>query len=143
MSKQVRCATCGKVTSLMYRHYFDNLALYQCTTLEELNQKYLCKKCRKLLKPSTLYETPEYKQLKHTLQEEVNEAIRRGLNDSIVRQNFIQNVKNILDKRNIKEYYFQVTNNELLGIVLPKIPFFGNIFIPIQTRKKQYGIRRG
>lgn len=142
MSKHVRCSNCGKVNKLNYEYYWTNLAYFQCATHDELNQKYICRKCRKLLKPSSLYETPEYKELRHVVQEEVNEALRRGLNNNIVRQNFIQNIKTILDRRNIHQYYFQVTNDELIGIILPKIAFFGDVFVPIKTRKKTHGNRQ-
>jgi tRNA nucleotidyltransferase/poly(A) polymerase len=139
MSKKVKCSNCGESKWLMYHHYNDNLVYWKVTSLDDLNKVYLCRKCRKLLKPSSLRETPEFKELQHVLQEEVNQAIRRNINLPIVRENFLKNVKIILDKRLIKKYSFQVTDNELKGIVLEQLPFFGNVLVQLKNKKGIYG----
>jgi hypothetical protein len=86
MAKQIACSICSRKKWLSYQLYLTNLANFQCSSQEELEKHYLCRTCRKLLKPSSLRETPEYQRLQQTLQTEVNEAIRRGINDPLVRQ---------------------------------------------------------
>jgi hypothetical protein len=122
------------------RPYRSNLKKYGVTTRKQLDNVYLCTICRKIKR---LFDTPEYlkvsgpyRRLKFLLQQEVNNYIKRGINDPIARGNFIENVKIILDKRHIKEYDFITSENDLKGIILRGIPFFEEVIIELKTKGK-------
>jgi hypothetical protein len=96
--------------------------------------------CRRIKR---FFDTPEYlkvsgpyKYLKFLLQQEVNNYVKRGLNDPVAQKNFVENVKHLLDKRHIKEYDFLIANNELVGILLKKIPFFNEVMIELKSKGK-------
>jgi tRNA nucleotidyltransferase/poly(A) polymerase len=135
-SLQTTCPNCGKMTWLHHKNFSRYMEKYDCLNLDELAQKYLCQNCRKLLKPNCLQQLPEYQHLCVMLQTEYNTAIKRGINDMDVRQNFLKNIQHILDKRYIKRYTFEVSGNMLVGIHLHDIAFVGNVYISLKHKSK-------
>lgn len=140
MAKLVRCHFCGKTINMRNRPYRSNLKKYGVNTRKQLDNVYLCTICRKIKR---LFDTPEYlkvsgpyRRLKYLLQQEVINFIKRGLNDVIAKQNFLENVKIILDKRHITKYDFIISENDLKGILLKNIPFFEEVVIELNTKGK-------
>lgn len=135
---QVTCSHCKELKWMRGKFYKINLTKFNVGSLEELNQKYLCATCRKHLKKhyyvSELKSTYKYRKVQSLLQEEVDLYQRRGLTNIDARNNFILNVKNILDKFYIKNYSYVSKDNKLIGIeVLDKIPFFGSVTIELES----------
>ena len=140
MAKIIRCCFCGKTINMRNSPYKYNLKKYCVTTRKQLNNVYLCTVCRRIKR---LFDTPEYlkvsgpyRRLKFLIQQEVVLYVKRGLNDPVARQNFLENVKAILDKRYIKEYDFIISDNDLKGIMLKNIPFFDKVVIELNTKGK-------
>ena len=122
------------------KFYKTNLVKFGAGSLAELNQKYLCLTCRKHLKKhyyvSELKSTYKYRKVQSLIQEEVDLYQRRGLTNIDARNNFLLNVKNILDKYYIKNYSYISKDNKLIGIeILDKIPFFGSVTIELESDK--------
>ena len=138
MAKHVRCSYCGKHKWMEYCYYKKNLHKYGVVNLLGLNNLYVCKKCFKRLqdinKPSGLRDTPEFKTLQQTLQIEVDLLLKRGLNNPIAMKNFQMNVKAILDNRYIINYDYEISNNELVGIFIKKMPLYGDMLIKLDTK---------
>ena len=140
MAKLVRCHFCGKSINMRNRPYRSNLKKYGVTTRKQLDNVYLCTVCRKIKRlfdtPAYLKVSGPYRRLKYLLQQEVNNYIKRGINDPTARNNFLENVKIILDKRYIREYDFITSENDLKGILLKGIPFFEEVIIELKTKGK-------
>lgn len=140
MAKLVRCHFCGKSINMRNRPYRSNLKKYGVSTRKQLDNVYLCTTCRKIKRlfdtPAYLKVSGPYRRLKFLLQQEVNAYVKRGLADSIARQNFLENVKIILDKRHISVYDFIISENDLKGIILKNIPFFEEVVIELKTKGK-------
>jgi hypothetical protein len=112
-----------------------NLIKYQVQNVVELNKKYICRSCRAIFsntQKAYLNKSRLYQKTQKILQEEVNIYIKRGLNDAEARNNFLNNVKTILDSCHIKCYSFYVSDNVLKGIKVEQVPFWGNIVIPLK-----------
>lgn len=122
----------------MCRYYKINLTIFKAGSVEEFNQKYICRSCREKAKgpPYYIRTTSEYKEFYKLIQEQVDIAIERNINDPTVQKNLIQTMKNILDKYKITEYTYDVVNGELKGIIL-SIPFLKNIYINLKVKEKR------
>lgn len=75
--------------------------------------------------------------IKNKLQNEVDILIKEGLNNISARNNFIKNIKIILENEKIFNYQYVVENNILKGIKLLNIPIFGEIFIKLKSQNEQ------
>ena len=140
MAKIVRCCFCGSTINMRNAPYRFNLKKYEVKTVKQLSNVYLCTVCRRIKRlfdtPTYLKVSGPYRRLKYLLQQEVNLYIKRGLNDRDARLNFEANIKQILDTRHIKVYSFIVNNNDLKGIHLKNIPFFGEVVVELSTKGK-------
>ena len=134
-SKQITCSQCGIVKWVQWTKIQKQFKIFDCDTIDELQKHWLCIPCKKTHKPSNLRDLPEYTYLATLLQIEYNTLIKRGTNDSIARQNFLDNVKHILDKRNIKQYTLHIVNNVLMGIILENLPLFGSVLVPLKNQR--------
>lgn len=137
------CSVCGRSVSARSEYYRKYLGRYDCKDQTELSKHYICKGCRKGRGESfhhrkkvamDLQEYPKFSEIQGYISVEATKLARIGLNNGQARQLFLDNVKVILDQEGIISYNFIIENNALQGITL-KIPFIGNIEMPINTNK--------
>jgi len=136
MAVSVYCNFCLTRKWMRWKWYKKNLVKFNCSNVIELDKKYRCKKCRDLFKKlnpkSSVVKSKEFEKLKNTLQEEVNLYLKRGLNNMDARNNFMSNVKSILDKNHVYKYDYIVKGTELIGILLKDVIFVGEILLPLK-----------
>ena len=136
-NKLITCHICGKRVVMGYIYYIKNLDKFSVQSVAELSLVYRCKMCRRSMAPikkHRINKLPIYNKVQKLLQEEVDLFISRGLNDDMAKRNFANNLKAILDKHNIICYNFTMNDDKLTGVKIEKIPFLGEIFIPIKVK---------
>ena len=137
----VRCKFCGQRTQIRKKHYERNLELHNVMTLAELDNCYICRKCRKLFSSQLFrYEgNPKFRKAQKEISEAYAEFVRRGINDIAAKHNFIASVKKILDPEHVFSYtWHQKADNPLIleGLLLRDLPFYGNVFMKIIPIRK-------
>jgi len=75
-----------------------------------------------------------YREAKYNIQTEVNLYKKRGLDNPDARNNFMVNVKSILDKCKVTCYSYFIIDNKLQGIKI-QIPFMGEILMKLNSDK--------
>jgi len=138
-NRRIRCYRCGAVKLMHIYSYKKNIIKYDAQNVSQLSAKYLCRKCRLIAKQTATQVnlTKAYKKAQLSLQEQVNEYIKRGVNDSNAFLNFKANVTEILNSYNIKNFEYVINDNVLKGITIQKIPFLNEIFIPLNVNNRR------
>jgi len=130
MPIKIKCSICGNEKHVRSCYYQKHLRDFNISTWEELNEIYCCRNCRNIAKIHYIHETPEFQKLKRLLTIEYGRLLRNGGKHSIdAMENFRKNVINILAKCFIFSHTYHIKDNELAGIVLHNISFYGDILI--------------
>lgn len=136
-NKILTCVNCKGKTQINVLRFRKILEKFDALTMDEVNRQYLCRKCRVFatrMSKCNIDKTRMFKCAKHDIETEVKLYKKRGLDNTDARDNFMSNVKVILDKCNVTCYSYYILENELKGIKI-QIPFLGDILMKIKTNK--------
>jgi len=82
--------------------------------------------------------TTSFKTLKRaTLKEVKNFETPNSISIQARLQTFVKNIKTLMTSNNIREYKFNIIDNKLESITISKLPFIGDMKVPIYEKKKQ------
>lgn len=140
------CSVCNNSITARSKYFKKYLYLYNCENQAELSKCYICKSCKKK-RGETIFqlrnkklilelnENPKFNETKAFINLEALKLKRIGLDNELARNNFLQTVKIILERQDIRQYNFIIENNNLKGVKI-KMPFVGYVIMGIDTTKE-------
>ena len=139
MAYHLTCLHCKKQKWIRNDTYKKLKSKHNAFNVKELNTFYYCRQCRKwyrkVNKVNSINRSKQFDALRVKLQREVDLYQSRGLANMEARNNFLENVKAILDKNYVKRYTFAIQDSELQGIVLHEVIFNGDVMVPLKGKK--------
>ena len=133
----ISCVSCERDSQVSIVQFRKILERFDALTVDEVNRYYLCRKCRALsdrMSKCNVDKTMQYRQAKVNIQKEVDLYKKRGLQNADARNNFLANVKTILDNCKVTCYSFFIVDNILKGIKID-IPFVGEVLMKLNIDK--------
>lgn len=150
MNFSVRCSICEHYKLMNPVNFKKNLIKYNCQDYKELGEKYICRSCfvpirkkqrainRKNRKLNDNLCKNEFTRLgrfiycRVSIQIEVNKFKNAGMHNEMARNVFMSAVKNILDNAGFLEYHFVIDNGNLKGIMLKRVPLYGEVLMELK-----------
>ena len=136
-NEYITCTSCKNTTQVSILRYRKILLQFDALTKGEVNRHYLCRKCRAFnnrMSKCNVDKTMQYQQAQRAIQTEADVYRKRGLENPEARNNFLANVKTLLDKCNVTCYSFFVVEDKLKGIKI-QIPFVGDVLMKLKIDK--------
>jgi hypothetical protein len=133
----ITCISCENTTQVNILQYRKILERFEALTKGEVNRQYLCRKCRAFhdrMGKCNVDKTMQYQQAQRGIQTEADTYRKRGLENPEARNNFIANVKTLLDRCNVTCYSFFIVEGKLKGIKI-QIPFVGDVLMKLKIDK--------
>lgn len=138
MAFKITCSICGHQKTVRWGYYKKHLLDFNVTTKQELNELYCCRDCRDIAKICYIRDTPEFKKLKRLLTIEHSRLLRNGGKHSReAMEHFKKNVTLILDKCFIFSHTYSIKGDELIGIVLHNVSFYGDILVSFKDMRNR------
>jgi hypothetical protein len=130
---KVKCSQCNRDFWLEAKHYYNNLSKFKVENLQQLSQVYLCQGCRSSI--TKLYQCVSQTDVYKDTTKKLFTFLKENPNTS--RNNLEETIKVILDKAGVRMYRLDMIDNVLKGIII-KMPFFMEVYIKLNTKRKQY-----